>query len=102
MAISLAMSALSFYRLSKYKTVTIILIVFFLYDIFMVFITPQFTKGTSIMEAVAFGGKDASASNGPQDWSNLQFGNRTADTSNRVKKKIKKFLSNFFINSIKF
>ena len=37
------------------------------------------------MEAVAFGGKDATASNGLQDWSNLQFGNRTADTSNRVR-----------------
>lgn len=36
------------------------------------------------MEAVAFGGKDAIASSGLQDWSNLQFGNRTADTSNRV------------------
>ncbi|RNA03934.1 signal peptide peptidase-like 2B isoform X1 [Brachionus plicatilis] len=84
MALSLAANALSFYRLSKYKTVTIILVVFFLYDIFMVFITPTFTKGTSIMEAVAFGGKDASASSGPQDWSNLQFGNRTPDTSNRL------------------
>lgn len=93
MAFSLAINALSYYRLGTYKTVTILLSVFFIYDIFMVFVTPQFTKvslgsgnyskneiifhfhipisliyfswnkkkkGTSIMEAVAFGGKDAS------------------------------------------
>ncbi|CAF0975830.1 unnamed protein product, partial [Brachionus calyciflorus] len=83
MGISLAASALSFYRLSNYKTVTIILVFFFLYDIFMVFITPTFTKGTSIMEAVALGGKGAAASIGPKDWSYLQFGDRTADTPNR-------------------
>ena len=60
-------------------------------------------KGTSIMEAVAFGGKDASDSiSGTviiyvliiyvnmfklkiiKDWSNLQFSNVRVDNSNRV------------------
>ncbi len=49
MALSLAINALSYYRLSSYKTVTIILSLFFVYDIFMVFITPTFTNGASIM-----------------------------------------------------
>lgn len=84
MALSLAINALSYYRLGTYKTVAVLLSVFFIYDIFMVFVTPQFTQvflyikfkiqiyyqnlkniiiqGTSIMEAVAFGGKDASDS----------------------------------------
>jgi signal peptide peptidase-like 2B len=73
MAISLALNALSFYRLSSYKTVTIILIVFFIYDVFMVFISPYITKGTSIMEAVAFGGKENS---NRQPLDIIQFGER--------------------------
>ena len=60
MSLALATNALSYYRLSSFKTVFIILLVFFCYDVFMVFVTPQFTNGTSIMEAVAFGGKAAS------------------------------------------
>lgn len=44
MAFSLAVNALSYYRISAYKTVTLILTLFFLYDVFMVFITPAFTK----------------------------------------------------------
>lgn len=44
MAFSLAVNALSYYRISTYKTVTLILSLFFLYDVFMVFITPAFTK----------------------------------------------------------
>lgn len=83
MALSLAVNALSYYRISSYKTVTLILVLFFVYDIFMVFITPTFTKGTSIMEAVAFGGKDSAESSTPQDWNNLQFGKRE-DTLNRL------------------
>jgi signal peptide peptidase-like protein 2B len=62
MAVSLALNALSHYRLSTYKTITIILVLFFVYDVFMVFVTPTFTNGTSIMEAVAFGGKEAADS----------------------------------------
>ncbi len=58
LAISLGLNALSFYRLSSYKMVTIIIVTFFLYDVFMVFISPYITKGTSIMESVAFGGRD--------------------------------------------
>lgn len=73
MAISLALNALSFYRLSSYKTVTIILIVFFIYDVFMVFISPFITNGTSIMEAVAFGGKENSDRQ-PSDI--IQFGEK--------------------------
>ena len=64
MALSLATNALSIYRLSAYKTVALILTLFFLYDIFMVFITPTFTKGASIMEAVAFGGRDNEVASG--------------------------------------
>ena len=63
MALSLAANALSIYRLSTFKTVALILTLFFLYDIFMVFVTPTFTKGISIMEAVAFGGRDNDNSN---------------------------------------
>ena len=37
------------------------------------------------MEAVAFGGKDASESISGTDWSNLQF-NKQPDRSNRVRK----------------
>ena len=44
MAVSLAANALSFYRLSSYKTVTIMLLIFFLYDVFMVFISPYITQ----------------------------------------------------------
>ena len=44
MAVSLAVNALSFYRISTYKSITILLSVFLFYDIFMVFITPTFTK----------------------------------------------------------
>lgn len=85
MAFSLSINALSYYRLETYKSITILLSVFFLYDIFMVFITPQFTKGTSIMEAVAFGGKDSQQSTG-QDWSNLQFStdNKNDNPINRL------------------
>lgn len=78
MAFSLSINALSYYRLETYKSITILLTVFFLYDIFMVFVTPQFTNGTSIMEAVAFGGKDSQQQSG-QDWNNLQF---TTDNKN--------------------
>ncbi len=66
MSLALAVNALSYYRLGSFKTVAIILTVFFVYDVFMVFITPQFTNGASIMEAVAFGGKDASERQGTQ------------------------------------
>lgn len=66
MSLALAVNALSYYRLGSFKTVTIILAVFFVYDVFMVFVTPQFTNGTSIMEAVAFGGKDATDRVGTQ------------------------------------
>jgi hypothetical protein len=109
MAISLASNALSHYRLSTYKTITIILVLFFIYDVFMVFVTPTFTNGTSIMEAVAFGGKEAADSiraqvshknllklvisfmfndllfhsNQIKDWSNIQFSHKK-DTSNKV------------------
>lgn len=72
MAFSLSVNALSYYRLETYKSITVLLSVFFFYDIFMVFITPQFTNGASIMEAVAFGGRDSQVSSG-QDWSNIQF-----------------------------
>jgi len=44
MALSLAINALSYYRLGTYKTVAVLLSVFFIYDIFMVFVTPQFTQ----------------------------------------------------------
>ena len=81
MALSLAINALSYYRLNSYKTVTIILTLFFLYDIFMVFITPTFTNGASIMEAVAFGGRDATS--GEKDWNSVQFG-KQQDNRNRV------------------
>ena len=74
MAFALSINALSYYRLETYKSITILLTVFFMYDIFMVFVTPQFTHGTSIMEAVAFGGKDSHAGQeSGQDWNNLQF-----------------------------
>ena len=66
MSLALAVNALSYYRLGSFKTVATILTVFFVYDVFMVFITPQFTNGASIMEAVAFGGKDASEKQGNQ------------------------------------
>lgn len=72
MAVALSINALSYYRIETYKSITILLSAFFFYDIFMVFITPTFTNGTSIMEAVAFGGKDSQTS-GSQDWSNIQF-----------------------------
>ena len=48
--------------------VTIILVTFFLYDVFMVFISPYITKGTSIMEAVAFGGRDESVTKNELDF----------------------------------
>lgn len=76
MAFSLSINALSYYRIETYKTITILLSVFFVYDIFMVFITPQFTNGTSIMEAVAFGGRDAQVSS-TQNWNNVRFGQST-------------------------
>ncbi len=76
MALSISVMALSFYRIKTYKSITILLSVFFFYDIFMVFITPQFTQGTSIMEAVAFGGKNARISSG-QDWQNIGFSSDT-------------------------
>jgi hypothetical protein len=44
MAFSLASNALSYYRLSTFKTITILLTIFFIYDIFMVFVTPLFTN----------------------------------------------------------
>ena len=40
----LVIEAISLYRLKSYKTVTIFLISFFVYDVFMVFITPLFTN----------------------------------------------------------
>ncbi len=86
MAFSLSVNALSYYRIKTYKSITVLLSVFFFYDIFMVFITPQFTNGASIMEAVAFGGKDAQVSSG-QDWSSVQFSSspRTSEsTLNRL------------------
>lgn len=81
MAFSLAVNALSYYRISTYKTVSLILALFFLYDVFMVFITPAFTKGTSIMEAVAFGGRGMT--NTANDWNSIQFGTRV-DTTDKV------------------
>ena len=54
MALSLAINALSYYRLNSYKTIIIILTLFFLYDIFMVFVTPTFTNGASIMASFFF------------------------------------------------
>lgn len=111
MAFSLAVNALSYYRISTYKTVALILSLFFAYDVFMVFITPAFTKvyiiyelylirtfiaisiikkGTSIMEAVAFGGRDVTNS-AVNDWNNIQFGTRV-DTTNKVAISIKIFV----------
>ena len=43
------------------------------------------------MEAVAFGGKDASESISGTDWSNLQF-NKQPDKSNRVSLSIKQII----------
>lgn len=48
----------------------------------MVFITPTFTNGASIMEAVAFGGRDATS--GEKDWNSVQFGKEQQDNRNRV------------------
>ena len=48
MAFSMALNALSFYRISTYKSITLLLSVFFLYDVVMVFLTPQITKVGSI------------------------------------------------------
>lgn len=73
MAFALSINALSYYRLETYKSITLLLTVFFIYDIFMVFVTPTFTNGTSIMEAVAFGGRENTQSEGGQNWNNLQF-----------------------------
>jgi len=80
MAFSLTINALSYYRIESFRIITILLSVFFFYDIFMVFITPTFTKGISIMEAVAFGGRDAQESSGSQDWNNLQFNLNSSKT----------------------
>jgi len=52
LAISLAISALSFVRLPNLKVATFVLTAFFLYDIFWVFISPIFFK-TSVMVKVA-------------------------------------------------
>ncbi len=66
MSLSFSINILSNFRLSSFKIVVAMLVVFAFYDFFMVFVTPLFTKGTSIMEAVAFGGKYASERQGTQ------------------------------------
>jgi len=52
LAISLALTALSFVRLPNLKISSIILILFFVYDVFWVFISPFIFK-KSVMESVA-------------------------------------------------
>jgi len=43
-------------KIDSLKIAATLLSLVFFYDIFMVFVTPLFTKGTSVMEAVALGG----------------------------------------------
>lgn len=81
LALSLALNALSFYRLSSYKMVTIVLVLFFVYDVFMVFISPLITNGQSIMEAVAFGGRDTSGG-GAKNL--LDFNDTSREYNNRL------------------
>lgn len=43
-------------KIDSLKIASTLLLLAFFYDIFMVFVTPVFTKGTSVMETVALGG----------------------------------------------
>eukprot|EP01118_Nematostelium_gracile_P010548 TRINITY_DN3651_c0_g1_i1.p1 TRINITY_DN3651_c0_g1~~TRINITY_DN3651_c0_g1_i1.p1 ORF type:complete len:246 (-),score=52.28 TRINITY_DN3651_c0_g1_i1:42-779(-) len=54
LAISLAVSAFSFVRIPNLKIASLVLVIFFLYDIFWVFISPLFFK-KSVMVTVAVG-----------------------------------------------
>lgn len=59
LGMALCISFLGVSRCSSLKTCTIILVTLFFYDVFMVFITPLFTKdGKSVMERMVVGGSD--------------------------------------------
>lgn len=54
---ALVVFSLSQVRLHAFKYVALILVIFFVYDVFMVFLSPYLTGGNNVMEAVVNGGK---------------------------------------------
>merc|ERR1719320_1653836 len=48
-------------KVNSLKVASTLLLLAFFYDIFMVFVTPLFTEGTSVMETVALGGDTGEA-----------------------------------------
>ncbi len=69
--IAISISVLSQIRLKAFKYIAIILVIAFIYDVFMVFLSSYLTDGKSIMEAVVNGGK--SYTKVASDWNKVQF-----------------------------
>jgi hypothetical protein len=72
LGVSVSLFALSQIRLKAFKYIAIILAGAFVYDVFMVFLSPYLTGGHNIMEAVVNGGKAYSGVS--EDWNLIQFG----------------------------
>lgn len=69
---ALVVFSLSQVRLHAFKYVALILVIFFVYDVFMVFLSPYLTGGNNVMEAVVNGGKAYSGVS--EDWNKVEFG----------------------------